>query len=254
MRLKKDVYFYPGQNGMDFSGEINCNTILVTGRRHLLIDPGIGGRWEDLKASVKADGLSLEDVGLVFLTHSHPDHAEASLKCKEELGAQVALGFREMEFVGGVGRIFYRREFYEREPSGARYKVSEYMLPDKSMLAPVFPGPFRFEDREFRLYDTPGHSPGGLSLHWPEAGLLVVGDNYFPGTIGAFDLPGGSFPTMERSLKILRGLGEVDLVLCGHGSPIEGAEPIMANYSALFDEVQEKKLKMAANGRKGGGK
>ena len=121
MRLTDDVFFYEAANGLDFSGEINCNTVLVAGERHLLIDPGTIRRWDGLLAAVRADGLDPGDVGLVLLTHGHPDHAEASIRAKAELGAEVAMCFRELEFLGGGGRIFYRREFYEREEAGARY-------------------------------------------------------------------------------------------------------------------------------------
>lgn len=246
MRLRPDIYFYPAANGMDFSGEIDSNSVIIAGERHMLIDPGVITRWDDLLESIRADGLDPKDIGLVFLTHGHPDHAEASIRCKADLGAEVAMGFREIDFLGGAGRIFYRREFYEREPSGARYKVLEYLLPDKSMMSPVFPGPFSHQGREYRLYETPGHSPGGLCLHWPEAGLLITGDNYFPGTIGAFDLPGGNFESMARSVRLLWGLGDVDLAVCGHGAPIEGRDAVLSNYEALFAEIEEKRAKLSA--------
>jgi glyoxylase-like metal-dependent hydrolase (beta-lactamase superfamily II) len=248
MRLRPEVYFYEAANGLDFSKEINCNSVLVAGERHLLIDPGTIRRWDDLLAAIRADGLDPRDIGLVFLTHSHPDHAEAAIRAKAELGAEVALGFRECDFLGGTGRVFYRKEFYEREASGARYQVNEYLLPDRSMMTPVFPGPFQYMGRVFRLHDCPGHSPGGLGLHWPEAGLLATGDAYFPGTIGAFDLPGGSFPAMVKSLKILCGLRDVDLVACGHGAPIVGRPAVEANHAALAEEVGEK---MARRGEAG---
>jgi glyoxylase-like metal-dependent hydrolase (beta-lactamase superfamily II) len=72
-----------------------------------------------------------------------------------------------------------------------------------------------------------------------------VGDNYFPGTIGAYDLPGGSLSAIERTIKILRGLGDVDLVLCGHGDPIEGRGAVLSNYTALFSEIEDKKRNLA---------
>ena len=254
MRLRPDIFFYPGANGLDFSGEIDSNTVLLAGNRHLLIDPGVIRRWDGLTASIEADGLDPADIGLVLLTHGHPDHAEAVLKCRQDLGCQVVMGHHELDFLAVTGRIFYRKDFYQKHPSGARYRITDYVLPDRSMMDPVFPGPLRFLDREFRLHETAGHSPGGLCLHWPEAGLLVVGDNYFPGTIGAYDLPGGSFAQMERSLKILRGLGDVDLVVCGHGEPIDGRGQVLANYGVLFAEVEDKKARRASEAGTPGGR
>jgi glyoxylase-like metal-dependent hydrolase (beta-lactamase superfamily II) len=246
MRLREGIYFYPAENGMDFSGEINSNSLLLAGERHLLVDPGLIGRFGELVASIRADGLDPADIGLVLLTHGHPDHAEASSSCLEELGVKVAVSIVERDFLAGPGRVFYRREFYEMEPSGARFKVVELRPPDPSLMTPVFSWPFLYEGRQMRLYDTPGHSPGGVCLHLPDEGLLAVGDNFFQGTIGAYDLPGGEFEVLERSIRLLSGLGDVELVVSGHGQPIEGREEVLANYGKLFGEVSEKKARHLA--------
>jgi glyoxylase-like metal-dependent hydrolase (beta-lactamase superfamily II) len=252
MLLRQGVYFYPAANGLDFSGEINSNSLVLAGPRHILVDPGIISRFGELMGAIRADGLDPADIGLVLLTHGHPDHAEAAMSCLRDLGAKVAMSHKEREFLGGPGRIFYRKEFYQMEPSGARYKVIEYQLPDKSMMSAVFSGPFLHEGAEFRLYDAPGHSPGGICLHWPEKGLLIVGDLFFPGTIGAYDLPGGDLEAMERSLRILAGLVDVDLVACGHGPPVEGREAVEGNFRVLFAEVAEKKARLLAKRAAGG--
>jgi glyoxylase-like metal-dependent hydrolase (beta-lactamase superfamily II) len=243
MNLRESIFLYPGFNGMDFSGEIDSNSIILAGPEgHMLVDPGLAPRWGELKEAIKADGLDPMDIKLVFLTHAHPDHAEAVNKCFSELGAKAAVGFKDFDFLCGPGRdLFQPRQ--DRIP-GARGSFT-YELPWMSIMSPVFPGPFSWGGLELRLFETRGHSPGGLAVHWPERGLLIVGDNFFPGTIGAFDLPGGSFSSMERTIKILRGLQDVDLVICGHGAPIEGRKAILGNYVELFEEIEDKKRKMA---------
>ena len=249
MLLRQNIYFYPSKNGMDFSGEINSNSILITGEQgHMLIDPGILRRFGELKEAIKADGIDFQDIKLVFLTHGHPDHAEASVACRSELGAQVAMGYREIGFLQRHGRIFYKRDvvFDDLPPPPPERAMPEFEIPDKSMLTSVFPGHFAFGGCEFRLFEAPGHSPGGLVLHWPERGLLVLGNNYFPGTIGAFDLPGGSFADMEMTITVLRGVLDVELAVCGHGVHIKGKDAVRRNYVMLFDEIEDKKRKMAA--------
>jgi glyoxylase-like metal-dependent hydrolase (beta-lactamase superfamily II) len=246
MRLRPGVYFYPGANGMDFSGEIDSNTLLLAGESHALVDPGVVKRWDELMAAIRADGLDPADIGLALFTHGHPDHAESAAKCKSELGARVAMGSAEIGFLAGLGQVFYRKEFYQREPSGSRYKCIDYVPPDPAIFEPLLPGPLRHEGREWRLIESPGHSPGGLCLHCPESGLLIAGDNYFPGTIGAYDLPGGSLPSMESTLAALAALDGVDLAVCGHGEPIEGREAVLANYGELFAEVEAHKARKAA--------
>lgn len=67
---------------------------------------------------------------------------------------------------------------------------------------------------------TPGHSPGGLTLHCAEARIAIVGDTLFAGSIGRFDLPGGDEKTLVRSIRsILYTLPDDTRVYPGHGPP-----------------------------------
>jgi glyoxylase-like metal-dependent hydrolase (beta-lactamase superfamily II) len=71
-----------------------------------------------------------------------------------------------------------------------------------------------------QVLDTPGHSPGGVSfvVHGAPQPLVIVGDVLFAGSIGRTDLPGGSFPTLEASIKShLYTLPGETMVITGHG-------------------------------------
>lgn len=46
---------------------------------------------------------------------------------------------------------------------------------------------------------TPGHSPGGICLKFPEG--VLTGDTLFYRGIGRTDLPGGSYPQLIESVK-----------------------------------------------------
>jgi len=76
-------------------------------------------------------------------------------------------------------------------------------------------GSFRLEVRH-----TPGHSPGGVCfvVHGGQDPTVVVGDVLFAGSIGRTDLVGGSFPTLEASIREqLYTLPDSTRVICGHG-------------------------------------
>jgi glyoxylase-like metal-dependent hydrolase (beta-lactamase superfamily II) len=63
---------------------------------------------------------------------------------------------------------------------------------------------------------TPGHSPGGVSLH--TNGMVFVGDLLFSGSIGRTDLPGGDFGALVASVKNkIFPLGDDVIVYSGHG-------------------------------------
>jgi glyoxylase-like metal-dependent hydrolase (beta-lactamase superfamily II) len=242
MKLRDDIYFYPSPAGLDFTGEINSNTVVVSGPRHIMIDPGLSRHWERLRGQVAADGLDPADIGLVLCSHSHPDHAESAVRVAREVGADLLMSLAELDFLvtGGVC-FYYRTQDGEYLPLAGNMPVFD--VPDTSLFIKGFPGPFLYGGRQFRLFLTPGHSPGGLCLHWPERGLLVTGDVYFQGMIGSIELHGSSPADMYRSVGLLGGLLDVDLVICGHGPAIEGRQEVVRNYEALFDEIAGKKAK-----------
>lgn len=67
---------------------------------------------------------------------------------------------------------------------------------------------------------TPGHSPGGVTLHCAEAKAAIVGDTLFAGSIGRFDLPGGDERTLLRSIRThLFTLPDETRIFPGHGPP-----------------------------------
>ena len=72
----------------------------------------------------------------------------------------------------------------------------------------------------FDVIHTPGHSPGGITLHCPIARLAIVGDTLFAGSIGRFDFPTSNEADLFRSIgETLYALPEETRVFPGHGPP-----------------------------------
>lgn len=70
----------------------------------------------------------------------------------------------------------------------------------------------------FELYETPGHSPGSVSLYFKEAELVISGDALFEGSVGRTDLHDGNHEQLLKSIHTkLLVLPEETLVLSGHG-------------------------------------
>lgn len=72
-----------------------------------------------------------------------------------------------------------------------------------------------------RVWDTPGHTPGGVSflVDTDDQHFLFSGDTLFAGSIGRTDLPGGDMRTLQTSLKRLLTLPDDTFVFTGHGPP-----------------------------------
>jgi glyoxylase-like metal-dependent hydrolase (beta-lactamase superfamily II) len=216
MRVAPSVYFYPFTSAR----ENNCNTILLDGPEKVLIDPGHKHLWPALAARLEEDGHSPRDISLVLHTHCHPDHMEAGEFLEFDHGAVQAMSGAEADFLAGPGREFFpwMGLDYPRGSIGRRLE----------------PGPLDLGDKVVELHLTPGHSPGSLCLHWPEAGVLIAGDVIFNGSIGRSDFPGGDPFTLKKSLNYLAGLDKVDLILPGHGPSLVGPDRIKANFTAVL--------------------
>jgi glyoxylase-like metal-dependent hydrolase (beta-lactamase superfamily II) len=66
---------------------------------------------------------------------------------------------------------------------------------------------------------TPGHTPGSMCFRLEGSPVLFSGDTLFPGGPGATKFPGGSFPTIIRSIedRLFSPLPADTIVMPGHG-------------------------------------
>lgn len=173
-------------------GHLMTNCYIVTDETTLecaVIDPG------DESNTIL---YYLEDNHLtcraILLTHGHYDHTGAVYAVHEETGAPVymnaldagtAVAFDSYSFVPPEGTIFYKE--------GDEVKVGSLT---------------------FRVMETPGHTPGGVTLICGDA--LFTGDTLFAGSCGRTDLPGGDPMEMLASLRRLGRLEGDYTVYPGH--------------------------------------
>lgn len=90
----------------------------------------------------------------------------------------------------------------------------------------------------WRVLDVAGHSPGGAAFYCAQAGVVIVGDALFAGSIGRFDLPGGNEQALLKNIhRNLLSLPEETRVLPGHGAPTTiGQEKRENPYLEMFRE------------------
>jgi glyoxylase-like metal-dependent hydrolase (beta-lactamase superfamily II) len=222
MRLVGDLHTYV------WSGrDNNCNSYAfakaLEDERHVLVDPGyvvtaaLGEPGlERLRDEMKADGLDPERIGMVLLTHFHPDHCESANLMRRDSGARV--GIHEIE-----------ADIYAQLGGEVDVRLGEGRLD----LGPS-------SALELEVLHTPGHSPGHVCLYWPKEKVLIAGDLVFYRSTGRVDLPGGDLRALVRSIERLAEL-DVEYLLCGHpyGHPgvIEGRDAVGENFEFLRRHV-----------------
>jgi hydroxyacylglutathione hydrolase len=213
MKLGKDLYAYLWQNPY----ENNCNTYVIDGEMTVLIDPGHSRHVGRLFHQMEEDGLSSEKIDLVIITHSHPDHMEG-LEVFAHKPIKIAMSREEERYLLENGRFLF-------EMMGQpipKFRIDFYLKE----------GELHLGKKIFRIYQTPGHSPGSLSIYWPERKVLFTGDLIFYGGIGRTDFPEGNSKLLMESIEQMSAL-DTELLLPGHGDVVMGKDLVLQNYEFI---------------------
>jgi len=213
MKLEKDLHAYlwldPYEN--------NCNTYLIRGEVMVLIDPGHSRHIPNLFHQLESDGISPEEINLVILTHCHPDHFEG-LEAFLNKPVKIAMNQEEEHYLLESGKLLFEM----MDQPMPEFRVDFYLKEGDLHLGKVL----------FQIYQTPGHSPGSLSIHWPERKALFTGDLVFYGGIGRTDFQGGNSKLIKESIERMSSL-DTELLLPGHGEIVTGKEMVLQNFEYI---------------------
>ena len=158
----------------------NSNTCVV-------IDPGYEA--ETVLAEAKRLGKTIEAI---LLTHGHFDHVGAVKDIAADTDCKVYLCEADLSMPPQL-------------TAGTLYYTDLYGEGDVLKLAGL----------SFKVLHTPGHTPGSVCLQCEDA--MFSGDTLFWGSCGRTDLPGGSWSTIQKSLKRLAAISGDFKVYPGHG-------------------------------------
>jgi hydroxyacylglutathione hydrolase len=215
MKVLDNIYVYPWTS---YEAN-NCNTVFIDGPVPTLIDPGHKNFLANVMNGMARDGKNIESVKLVIGTHSHPDHIEATEAFDHE--TMRAIGKVEYDFCNNGGKELYL--------------MTGCAMPRKPYSFFLNEGNLAIGDTQFRVIETPGHSPGSLCLYCEEKKLLISGDTLFYMGVGRTDLPGGDIEQLARSIGKLAAL-DIEYLLPGHGDAIRGRDVIQKNFEMIINE------------------
>ena len=211
-----------------------------------LIDSGYPEDRRHVLASLRSLGLDPADAKAMLITHGHVDHTGSAAFFSESFGTPVLCAPEERAHVQGkekhqvtLGQVISRAwrplvfrwmvHVIKAGALGAK-PASRAEAWDTAKLQALPCGPVAIP--------LPGHTPGNAAIHFPEAGVLAVGDSFVSGhPISRTAGPQLLHPMYHQdpaaaraALRTLDGV-EARVILPGHGPALHG--PLATALAAL---------------------
>lgn len=180
----------------------NCSVIWcdVTGRAAVV---DAGGDVDRIAEVLQTRQLTLEKL---LLTHGHIDHAGGARALADRFGVGIEGPQREESF------------WLDQLPTQGGmfgFPRSEPLTPDRWLEEGDM---VTVGEQQLSVLHCPGHTPGHVVFVSAAAGLCIVGDVLFQGSIGRTDFPRGNHEQLISSIRDkLFTLPDDMVVVPGHG-------------------------------------
>ncbi|MHA2024449.1 MAG: MBL fold metallo-hydrolase [Candidatus Thorarchaeota archaeon] len=198
-QIAENIYFI-------LSRSFDSNIIYIkSGDREVLVDAGTGLYTSNLDKDLQTKGGSIQSITDIVLTHCHIDHLGGVIPLLEAGSPKIHLhGAEAVRINNGDMSLTLGDTFGADLPP---FKVDE-LLNEGDVID--------FGDVKLKVYHTPGHSSGSITMEIMDTGILITGDTLFPGgSFGRTDFPDGD---SQKLVASLRRLSEMDfqIGLPGH--------------------------------------
>jgi glyoxylase-like metal-dependent hydrolase (beta-lactamase superfamily II) len=177
-----------------------CYLVWGPEKKALVFDPGSDA--DHIFQTLEEHGLAVE--AYVF-THTHYDHINALADLYDQVPAPIVVHSKDWEWAFSERN---QSEPYYPRPRKPETEDIQWLETSRD---------WNLADLHFQVIETPGHTPGGCCLHFPNDQIVIVGDTLFKGSCGRTDLPGGNPRQMKDSLKQLKALPDEVRIFPGHG-------------------------------------
>ena len=180
--------------------------ILYRNGEAAIVDTGVEGSEGSIEAGLGEVGLGWGDVGALVVTHLHPDH-------QGSVTAVIEATSEGLPWFAGAGDLAAIDAPTEGQPVGDGDTV----------------------DHGLQIIETPGHTPGHISVLDPASGVLVAGDalnGADGGVVGANPDFSEDMDLANASVAKLAGF-DYEFALFGHG------EPVIERASGLVSDLAQ---------------
>ncbi len=179
-------------------GIFNANMYIVHDelKNAIVIDP--------ISFPVLRNQLSQSSLSLcaIFLTHAHFDHVSDLMPIQDAYNVPSFIHVLDADALSDPDKNV---SYLVDQP--ASFGCCKFTL--------VGGDKFTFGDLVVSVHHTPGHSVGSVCYEIGDA--LFTGDTLFAGGIGRYDLYGGDFAAVVKSLRYISEMNKNFTVYPGHG-------------------------------------
>jgi glyoxylase-like metal-dependent hydrolase (beta-lactamase superfamily II) len=233
-------------------GRVNC--YLIEDEPLTLLDtgPNSGKALDELEQALAAHGRRVEDIELVVISHQHMDHLGLAGIVARRSGAEVAALEALAPWAASYGENMAADDAFAEAimarhgiPEDVRHALRAVAGGFRAWGAPVTVtrtlnegDELQLRDRSLRVLHRPGHSPSDTVFVDEERRLALGGDHLIKhissNPLIARPLDGTSTKRPQALVTYLDSMArtrelDLDLVLAGHGEPID-------DHRALIDE------------------
>jgi glyoxylase-like metal-dependent hydrolase (beta-lactamase superfamily II) len=165
-------------------------------------------------------------IGQLWYTHGHFDHFGGAAEIAEGLKASLPPsrgGYRAGSMLSSTSPLLIvalhplDHELWQNQGGATLFGM--HINPGPEPTVDLAHNPvLRLGKIEFKVLQTPGHTPGHVSFYCPKEAVLFSGDLIFQGSVGRTDLPGGDWEALEESIRRqVYTLPDGTRILTGHG-------------------------------------
>jgi glyoxylase-like metal-dependent hydrolase (beta-lactamase superfamily II) len=252
MQISEHVYFYLGKG-------VSSNSCVIRNKKQILVDPGTNLRRPPfLFQQMKKDGLVLQKIDEIWLTHAHPDHIAATWTLQKKFGFAIVSSSKAKEVLASPSPLY---DFIKKEQKEID-KVKKFIGFGWKWIIPPIKWLFRvhadltarsmcggtwkpleitktyeeFQSPEIEILSLPGHTLDEVGIWVKDDKVLITGD-LIAGGGPVLNMPSSDLDLASESIQKIESLSP-ETIVCGHG-PVVYQQDVERTLAQAKGQIQK---------------